>query len=182
MEQITDLYGYRVKHGFMVCPFHGDRDASLRIYKGTNGWHCFGCGRGGSVIDFVMEQEGCAFPIAVRALDQTFHLGLMDPYENPQDAEIKHRIQRAFDQYAAAAEKYLDTMAMQIEIRQRIRMEKAKSAEEKRATDPGNLTMEEYIAITTWRDESEQDDYRMEQIDSLRKEVEAWRRKARRTG
>ena len=66
MDQILDLYGYQPKHGFMVCPFHGDHDASLKVYKETRGWHCFGCGKGGSVIDFVMEHEGCDLALTIR--------------------------------------------------------------------------------------------------------------------
>ena len=70
MSDILNLYGYKTRRGFMVCPFHGDRDASLKVYEGTGGWHCFGCGRGGSVIDFVMEHEACDFKMAVRAIDR----------------------------------------------------------------------------------------------------------------
>ena len=55
MDQILSLYGYRPKHGFICCPFHGEKAPSLKIYKDTGGWHCYGCERGGSVIDFVME-------------------------------------------------------------------------------------------------------------------------------
>ena len=76
MDQILGLYGYTPRHGFIVCPFHGDKDASLKIYKGTGGWHCFGCGKGGSVIDFVMEHEGCDFRTAVEAIDHALGLRL----------------------------------------------------------------------------------------------------------
>ena len=51
MDTVLSLYGYRVKHGFMCCPFHGEKEPSLKVYQKTGGWHCFGCGRGGSVID-----------------------------------------------------------------------------------------------------------------------------------
>jgi DNA primase len=34
------------------CPVHGDKKASLNIYEETNSFCCFGCGIGGSVIDF----------------------------------------------------------------------------------------------------------------------------------
>ena len=45
------------RSGFVQCPFHqGDRHASLKVYSGNKaGWHCFGCGAGGSVIDFAMR-------------------------------------------------------------------------------------------------------------------------------
>lgn len=78
MEQVARFYGLEVRHGFCRCPFHGETAGSLRIYPGFKGWHCFGCGRGGSVIDFVMQYEECDFRTAVWAMDQAFNLGLMD--------------------------------------------------------------------------------------------------------
>ena len=180
MDQILSLYGYHPKHGFMVCPFHGDKDASLRVYKGSAGWHCFGCGKGGSVIDFVMEHEGCSFPIAVKAIDHACHLNIMNPYENPQDEEIRHRIQKAFDNFAEAVYSYLDALSWEIEARQRIRIESVKAAEAKKREHPEEMTAEDYMIILTWRDESEYDDCKAERIEQFRKEVEEWRRKARR--
>jgi CHC2 zinc finger len=39
----------------MNCPFHDDRTPSLHCYPGDRGWKCFGCGRGGSIIDLGAE-------------------------------------------------------------------------------------------------------------------------------
>ena len=68
MRDVAGMLGFTPgRGGFMVCPFHGDHDASLKIYDtkgGHSGWHCFGCGRGGSVIDFVMESEKCISVVA----------------------------------------------------------------------------------------------------------------------
>ena len=102
MEQILDLYGYKTRHGFMCCPFHGEKAPSLKVYKNTGGWHCFGCGRGGSVIDFVMEHENCRIGEAVRAIDNALHLGLMDPLENPFEACRERRRQSALDDFVQA--------------------------------------------------------------------------------
>lgn len=181
MDQILALYGYRARHGFMPCPFHGEKVASLRVYNGTGGWHCFGCGKGGSVIDFVMEHENCAYAVAVRAIDKALNLRLMDGHEHPQDAEIQHRKQVIYDQVAKAAEAYLNALAWEIEIRQRIRLNDVKAAEEKKRERPEEMTSEDYMTILTWRDESEWDDCQAEKIDKLREEVKEWRRKARRT-
>lgn len=39
-----------------LCPFHADKDTlSLTIYQDTNSWCCFGCGRGGDVLNFLVE-------------------------------------------------------------------------------------------------------------------------------
>lgn len=63
--------------GFLHCPFHsGDQDASLKIYPSTDSWYCFGCGKGGDVIDFVAKMERCSFAEALKRLNTDFCLGL----------------------------------------------------------------------------------------------------------
>ena len=51
-----------------LCPFHDDKDPSLSVDPIKNVWHCFGCQKGGSSIDFVMEKEGIPFREAVDRL------------------------------------------------------------------------------------------------------------------
>lgn len=78
MLDVIERYGYETNRaGFMRCPFHSsDHTASLKIYPGERGWHCFGCGKGGSVIDFVMELFGISFRQAIVRMNTDFGLGL----------------------------------------------------------------------------------------------------------
>ena len=78
MEAAARYYGFDVgRGGFMRCPFHqGDRTASLKLYPDGGGWHCFGCNKGGSVVDFVMELFGLDFKRALLRLNADFDLGL----------------------------------------------------------------------------------------------------------
>lgn len=76
-HQVAALYGYKPNRGgYICCPFHGEKTASLKLHK--SGWYCYGCGVGGSVIDFVMRHDGCSFTAAVKAIDKTLRLGLLD--------------------------------------------------------------------------------------------------------
>lgn len=77
-RKAAEFYGFEIgRSGFMRCPFHqGDNTSSLKIYEGTGGWHCFGCGKGGSTIDFVMELFGLTFRQAVLRINADFNLGL----------------------------------------------------------------------------------------------------------
>lgn len=52
----------------MPCPFHEEKTASLKITPDKNLFHCFGCGAGGSVIDWVMKTQGVSFRHAVELL------------------------------------------------------------------------------------------------------------------
>lgn len=98
-RRVAELYGFHPNSsGFIPCPFHsGDRTASLKLYTGTKGWHCFGCNRGGSVIDFVAELFNLAPLEAVRKLNDDFRLGL--PVDRPPDrATVAAVRQRQQDQ------------------------------------------------------------------------------------
>jgi DNA primase len=46
------------KNGMLKCPFHADDKPSMKVYADTNTFNCFGCGKNGDVIDFVMYMEG----------------------------------------------------------------------------------------------------------------------------
>src|SRR5699024_3086116 len=78
MREVAEHYGFQVNHANCIrCPFHaGDRQASLHIYPGSGGFHCFGCGAHGSVIDFVMRLFDLNFRQALLRINQDFSLGL----------------------------------------------------------------------------------------------------------
>lgn len=55
---------------FCCCPFHkGDDTPSLCIYPDKNNWHCFGCGAGTSVIDWIMKYNNLSFREAVDVVE-----------------------------------------------------------------------------------------------------------------
>lgn len=91
-REVFEHYGFTPdRSGFIQCPFHrGDRHASLKIYDGDRGWHCFGCGLGGSVIDFAMHYFDIPFREACLRLNEDFRLGLSD--QKPDRAELSARL------------------------------------------------------------------------------------------
>lgn len=179
MQNILDLYGYHTKHGFMVCPFHGDRDASLRVYDGSGGWHCFGCGRGGSVIDFVMEHENCNFKTAVIAIDKNLHLNLTDTHEDPEEADANLRVQEWLDDFVRYVYETCQRKKEAIEDQLRRDLIRVKDCEYRKTMEPPGLTAEEYDFMAQWKEVSEYNEYRIEKIDQFMEEVAAWRRKWR---
>ena len=176
MEQILNLYGYTPKRGFMVCPFHGDTDASLKVYKGTGGWHRYGCQRGGSVIDFVMEHENCDFRTAVRAIDNALKLSLFSEREDPWKAEDHRRIQQWLDDFVGFIYSYCDAVEKTICAQMRFDLDRMKTARDK---DVKDRTAEECTLLLIFDEEAQYNEYRIEKIDEFREEVAAWRRKAR---
>ena len=50
------------------CPFHQEKTPSFSVNPSKNIFYCFGCGKGGSVFNFVMELEGLSFPESVKVV------------------------------------------------------------------------------------------------------------------
>ena len=71
---IEDVVGQHVNlrragaNMFGLCPFHGEKTASFSVAPDKGIYYCFGCHKGGGVINFQMEVEGMSYPDAVRAL------------------------------------------------------------------------------------------------------------------
>lgn len=64
------------RSGFCRCPFHQEKTASMKLYKGEGGFHCYGCGAHGDVIRLVMAYYGINFRQALLRLDSEWGLGL----------------------------------------------------------------------------------------------------------
>ncbi|MFH1060389.1 MAG: DNA primase, partial [Pseudomonadota bacterium] len=78
-----------------LCPFHGDKDPSLKVDRARGTWHCFGCGEGGSVFNFVMKDQGLSFPEAVKELARLYGVDLPQPRLDPaarRQLEEKERL------------------------------------------------------------------------------------------
>lgn len=56
---VLNHYGLKPdKHEMIVCPFHEDKNPSMKIYPNTNTFNCFGCGKNGDQIEFCTLKEG----------------------------------------------------------------------------------------------------------------------------
>ena len=67
----------RVRQG--VCPFHDETAGSFTVYADSQRWHCFGCGLGGDVLDFIQRSDGVDLPEAIRRLQG----GSWEPVQRP---------------------------------------------------------------------------------------------------
>ncbi len=98
-----------------LCPFHKEKTPSFMVSPDRQSWHCFGCGIGGSVFDFVMRYENIEFGEALRMLAEK--AGVELKRENPAEYRFsgllyelnesaKNYFRRAFAA-APVAEQYL---------------------------------------------------------------------------
>ena len=98
-QEMMERVGVHVdRRGMAVCPFHGDSDASLKVYRDPRrGWHCYGCHAGGDVIDFAMRWYGFGFKDAVARINEEFALGLPvgEVMTGAQRRAMREEIERA---------------------------------------------------------------------------------------
>lgn len=74
----TDIVDYINRHTDLkkvgntyrgICPLHnGDNKNSLTVFESDNSFYCFSCGKGGNIINYVMEQENCTYNEAIELL------------------------------------------------------------------------------------------------------------------
>jgi DNA primase len=77
-----------------LCPFHSEKTPSFNVHATKQIYHCFGCGKGGDVFNFVMEMEKCAFPEAIRIVAEKCGIAIPRPRERSPE-ERKENQQRA---------------------------------------------------------------------------------------
>ena len=65
-----------------LCPFHNEKTPSFSVNAERGFFHCFGCGAGGTVFNFVMRTEGLSFPEAIESLARRY--GVILPERNAE--------------------------------------------------------------------------------------------------
>ena len=65
-----------------LCPFHSEKTPSFSVSPEKQTFHCFGCGKSGDVIDFIMEHEHLSYVDAVRLLAERAKLPIPDVNTN----------------------------------------------------------------------------------------------------
>ena len=61
-----------------LCPFHNEKTPSFIVSPARGTCHCFGCGKGGNSISFVMEHEQMTYPEALRWLANKYHIEIKE--------------------------------------------------------------------------------------------------------
>jgi DNA primase len=61
-----------------LCPFHNERTPSFMVSPARGICHCFGCGRGGNPVTFIMEHEQMTYPEALRWLANKYHIEIQE--------------------------------------------------------------------------------------------------------
>jgi len=93
----------RGKNFFGLCPFHNEKTPSFSVDPQKQLYHCFGCGEGGNVFNFIMAQERLDFIEAVKFLAERKGIALPGSLERTEDEEAKRKRQEFYNINRAAA-------------------------------------------------------------------------------
>ncbi|MBK7049497.1 MAG: DNA primase [Rhodoferax sp.] len=93
-----------------LCPFHGEKSPSFSVSPAKQFYHCFGCGKNGTVISFMMEHVGMSFVEAVKDLAQQYGMQVPEDEASPQDrahaAEVREKQATLTDVLEKAGDAY----------------------------------------------------------------------------
>lgn len=107
-RRAAEFYGIRLnRHGFAVCPFHNDKNPSMKL---DSRFHCFGCGADGDAIDLVARLYGLSPIDAVRKLVSDLGLAVQIGSHSQRPTRMirspdQERVERqkAFDRWVKTA-------------------------------------------------------------------------------
>lgn len=71
------------------CPFHQEKTPSFVVNPNKNIFKCFGCGKGGDSVSFIMEHEKFNFPEALRYLANKYHIEIEETQVSNEDKQVQ---------------------------------------------------------------------------------------------
>ena len=79
-----------------LCPFHNEKTPSFYVSPARGTCHCFGCGKGGSPITFILEHEQMTYPEALRWLANKYHIEIHERELTNQEREEQSQRESMF--------------------------------------------------------------------------------------
>jgi len=73
-----------------LCPFHNEKTPSFSVSPSKGIYKCFGCGKGGNVVNFIMEHESLTYPEAVKWLARRYNIEVVEEEETEEQIQLKN--------------------------------------------------------------------------------------------
>jgi DNA primase len=86
-----------------LCPFHNEKTPSFTVSPAKGIFKCFGCGKGGNAVNFIMEHEHLSYPEALRWLAKKYHIEIEEKEVTPEEIQKQNERESILvvTQYAA---------------------------------------------------------------------------------
>ena len=93
-----------------VCPFHKEKTPSFIVSPAKGIFKCFGCGKAGDSVRFIMEHEHYSYPEALRFLAQKYGIVIEEKEQTPEEMVAQNERERMFNVNSFAQQYFSSTM------------------------------------------------------------------------
>ncbi len=93
-----------------LCPFHNEKTPSFTVSPAKGIYKCFGCGKGGNAVQFIMEHEHSSYPEALKYLAAKYNIPVEEDLPTPQEMEEIDVKESLFNLTAFAQKHFEETM------------------------------------------------------------------------
>ena len=99
IEEVVGDFVHLKKRGTSLiglCPFHNEKSPSFNVSVTKGIYKCFGCGKGGDSVHFIMEHEKATYPEALRFLASKYNIEIAEVENTPEEQLINNRRESLF--------------------------------------------------------------------------------------
>ncbi len=93
-----------------ICPFHKEKTPSFNVNPARNIFKCFGCGKAGDAVRFIMEHEHYSYPEALRYLAKKYGIKIEEREQSPEELAAQNERERMFNINSFAQEYFSNIM------------------------------------------------------------------------
>ncbi len=93
-----------------LCPFHNEKTPSFTVSPQRGIFKCFGCGKGGNAVQFLMEHEQFTYPEALRYLAKKYNIGIEEKEQTPEEIRQLNEKESLFHVTDFAAKYFADNL------------------------------------------------------------------------
>jgi DNA primase len=113
VEEVVGDFVYLKKRGTSMiglCPFHGEKSPSFHVSPAKGIYKCFGCGKGGDSVNFIMEHEKYSYPEALKYIAGKYNIEVEETEVSPEFKEEQNRRESLYIVSNYAAKFFEETM------------------------------------------------------------------------
>ncbi len=93
-----------------LCPFHNEKTPSFNVNPARNIFKCFGCGKGGDAVKFIMEHEHYTYPEALKFLAKKYNIEIEETEQTPEMVQEENERESLYIVSAFAEQFFIDNL------------------------------------------------------------------------
>ncbi len=93
-----------------LCPFHNEKTPSFTVSPSKEIFKCFGCGKAGNSVNFIMEHEHLSYPEALKYLAHKYHIEVVEKELTPEELEKQNERESLLVLTAYAARQFSENL------------------------------------------------------------------------